>query len=852
MKRIIFILAFILGLISANAQTWQKVAGYWEYKFLRVDGTLGTFTPPLDTIPGAPAGSIAVKNNVLYIKQLAGSWSMGAALTLQQITHNGNKTTDTIISAGIRTKNILGDTLSEPDFEIDLVPDIQNMLEFYPTSVLYPMFHFWRDSTAAYNIKAVIQLGDLTNNGQADQMAAADSAIRNIDIANIPYMCVIGNHDYNNNPRPMIRNASVFNTFFGPSRFAGKSWYGGNYLGSHENYYIKFDVGKHKFLVLGLEFLPRDSALNWAQSVLDSFPDRETIIATHAYRTFFTEKSVDTSLFSTNYYSLTTTNSNNGQAIWDKLIKKNKQIIMVTNGHYIYPYGTTAMTNRMTETGINGNTVYQIMIDYQNDNNGGDGYFTRLKFRPSAGKIDVSTYSSTLKINDPRFPGYSLDYPAINISAAVGINGVNGSLNIAGETHIDSTLYLHNLSRERLLITRQNGKVDTLTDQLPNTFLAGPASGSAANPSFRVLTSTDIPKIVANGLYLNGDTIEFGQPIGTLFDPAKFKSNREIPLNGYNIGFNGTGNLGVGTNTPLLRGDFRNNLGVTASGYSNYQTSLQGGLPATMYTVSGAGNYGLAIERASADGGNGWLTFYKSRNADPTVKAAAQQFDGIGTINWQTVAGNNSTVVSILSIRGRSDTVTSTYAGGEMLFSTTNNSGVTSERMRLTSGGNLEISTNPGSNLSGYNHRLWVNGTVGIHKDSLQLLSSVTSQSLLVIDTVDNRVKRIDVNGIKGYKIYTSLLSQSGTSDPTASVLGNNNIGSIAWTRSGIGAYVGTLSGAFPSGKVFILVGQNADGITANAFRIDNNTVTLKTYVTATGGSTDVFSDLSIEVRVYP
>lgn len=132
-----------------------------------------------------------------------------------------------------------------------------------------------------------------------------------------------------------------------------------------------------------------------------------------------------------------------------------------------------------------------------------------------------------------------------------------------------------------------------------------------------------------------------------------------------------------------------------------------------------------------------------------------------------------------------------------------------------------------------------------------------TYDSLVVVGTYNsgtktNPIGKASLSDVRGYKIYNALLSQSGTSDPTATVLGGNQVGAIVWTRAGLGAYTGTLSGAFTTAKTFILVGQNADGITANCFRSDANTVTLKTYLTSTGGSTDVFTDLSLEIRVYP
>lgn len=101
-------------------------------------------------------------------------------------------------------------------------------------------------------------------------------------------------------------------------------------------------------------------------------------------------------------------------------------------------------------------------------------------------------------------------------------------------------------------------------------------------------------------------------------------------------------------------------------------------------------------------------------------------------------------------------------------------------------------------------------------------------------------------------KIYTALLTQSGTSDPTASIMGTNEIGSIVWARTSTGVYTGTFSGAFVSGKTFIINGENVDAINVKCYRTDANTVTLKCYAVSTGTLTDVFTDLSIEIRVYP
>lgn len=104
-------------------------------------------------------------------------------------------------------------------------------------------------------------------------------------------------------------------------------------------------------------------------------------------------------------------------------------------------------------------------------------------------------------------------------------------------------------------------------------------------------------------------------------------------------------------------------------------------------------------------------------------------------------------------------------------------------------------------------------------------------------------------------KVYTALLSQTGTNDPVAAVLGTNSVGVITWTRNSAGSYTGALTGAFPNGKTFVIIG-NANGNTdtqmfTRAFRASDNTINIS--MQDSGQQfVDVFNNVSIEIRVYP
>lgn len=102
------------------------------------------------------------------------------------------------------------------------------------------------------------------------------------------------------------------------------------------------------------------------------------------------------------------------------------------------------------------------------------------------------------------------------------------------------------------------------------------------------------------------------------------------------------------------------------------------------------------------------------------------------------------------------------------------------------------------------------------------------------------------------YKVYSALISQSGTSDPTVTIL-ENTIGSISWTRAGIGQYDGTLSGAFTSLKTFGLITLGDTSNPAMVFfnRTSDNVIRIVTRDNTYSGVDALLLDASIEIRVY-
>jgi hypothetical protein len=120
----------------------------------------------------------------------------------------------------------------------------------------------------------------------------------------------------------------------------------------------------------------------------------------------------------------------------------------------------------------------------------------------------------------------------------------------------------------------------------------------------------------------------------------------------------------------------------------------------------------------------------------------------------------------------------------------------------------------------------------------------------------NNETKNFSVqevsNFVKPYKVYTALLTQTGSNPPTAVVI-ENTIGSISFTYLGSGTYYANSSGLFTNNKTIIFNGSGIDqgdidnpGPVYSLYR-NNNTINIWTQF-----GDDVLYNTSIEIRVYP
>ena len=131
------------------------------------------------------------------------------------------------------------------DFTLVVIPDTQNMSTSYP-AVFNSMTQWIVAQKTTQNIVFATHVGDIVNTASnTTQWTNADTAMDYLDTGTVSYSVGPGNHDL----------GGSYNTYFGPSRFEGKSYYQGSYAsGQNENNYSFFSAGGMDFILINLQY----------------------------------------------------------------------------------------------------------------------------------------------------------------------------------------------------------------------------------------------------------------------------------------------------------------------------------------------------------------------------------------------------------------------------------------------------------------------------------------------------------------------------------------------------------------------------------------------------------------------
>lgn len=268
-------------------------------------------------------------------------------------------------------------------FTIPVLPDTQCEVNRQP-EMFISQLQWIADKKDSLNIPFVLHVGDIVDFNNITHWEKASNGFKILDKAGIPYVLCLGNHDGEavgensgsaapGNVNQNLRKTTKFNTYFPVGRL--KAQQGRYEEGKSDNAYYLFKAGGLDWLVVSLEFCARKGPVEWADKVVAEHPNHNVIILTH----YHLNGSGDISERNAGYGDLSP------YEIYNSLIKKYPNILLVLCGH-------TGSSTWRNDRGDNGNRIYQILQDYQGENNG-DGYIRLLEINPERKSLIGKVYS---------------------------------------------------------------------------------------------------------------------------------------------------------------------------------------------------------------------------------------------------------------------------------------------------------------------------------------------------------------------------------------------------------------------------------------------------------------------------
>lgn len=317
-------------------------------------------------------------------------------------------------AANAQTEYQAPERSTEDSWTMILVPDTQSYVKFGRNQPILDLMTTWiREQIDPLNIKLVLQVGDLVehngllnpdgiigNQPGKSQWEAVARSFGKLD-ARVPYIATTGNHDYG------ILNVENRQTEFNKYFPVDKNFLTQRMLRdvaldedgmptlTNASYEFTSPEGR-KFLVLVLEFAPREANLQWGIDIVnqEKYQDHTVILLTHSYLNYKNEH------IESEGYPIT--DANYGKAVWEKLVKPSKNIQLVFSGHIGGPDVKERHVGFRTDTNAAGKKVHQMTFNAQAlgggwHGNGGDGWLRILEFNGNT--VLVNTFSPLFAIS---------------------------------------------------------------------------------------------------------------------------------------------------------------------------------------------------------------------------------------------------------------------------------------------------------------------------------------------------------------------------------------------------------------------------------------------------------------------
>jgi predicted phosphodiesterase len=282
-------------------------------------------------------------------------------------------------------------------FTVVVLPDTQHYSQTFPAN-FHAQTKWIVENQKDRNIAYVMHLGDITNRSTVPEWEVASAAMGRLD-HKVPYSISTGNHDYSGSK--FTGRDTHFTEYFPLKKIKEMKNFGGTYdkeSDNLDNNYTLFDAMGRDFIVIALEYAPRNDVVRWANDILKKYKDRTAILTTHAYM-YFDSTRYDYKKYGSKqawsphesaYAKTHNDDVNDGEELWNKLVKVNPNVMMTLNGHVLKDgLGHLASKNDA------GKDVHQILVNFQMKPNGGDGWLRLLEFSADGKSVESIDYSPT-------------------------------------------------------------------------------------------------------------------------------------------------------------------------------------------------------------------------------------------------------------------------------------------------------------------------------------------------------------------------------------------------------------------------------------------------------------------------
>lgn len=348
--------------------------------------------------------------------------------------------------------------LSEPKekfLRMVLIPDPQAYAKNVRQNVVYYSETLWMNNNSD-SISFVLCQGDITGGNNDTQWKVAGGALSLLEGKKIPFTFIPGNHDLGDHAD--TRDASLMNKYLPYSRYSRNSYFGGAFeTDKMENTWCTFSKDEYKFLILSLEYVPRNKVLDWAKTIIEQHPNYNVILNTHAY--LDTHDQLADTVGSELCYNTGDEFANDGVHCWEKLVSQYPNFLFVFNGH-------VGGSGNLVGTGIHGNKVYQFHANYDDAIVAEHGMMRLVDLDPENRSFTIRTYSPFTKMYKPEEEVHFTDVNFIKDTSS-GIKDLqsgniklmlNGkSLSITNENYKDINTSVFNLQGIKIIQRSGNG-----------------------------------------------------------------------------------------------------------------------------------------------------------------------------------------------------------------------------------------------------------------------------------------------------------------------------------------------------------------------------------------------------------